>query len=617
MAVQVAPSISANSSPQLNPALTRLQRDPHSFSNPDQLRVRHLDLQLHVSFKDRALHGFAELVLDRLDGNAKELILDTNTLRIVRVECSSRGSDFSSVSFQMGKPDPILGRAMTIGLPYEADRVRIEYFTDPNALGLQWLEPSLTAGKKNPLLLTQSQTIYARSWVPLQDSPQVRMTYRANVHCPENLLAVMGAANNPQILNGGLYHFEMPQPIPSYLIALAIGDFVFKPLSLRSGVYAEKSAIDLAAAEFADIELIMSSVEKLYGPYRWDRYDLLVLPPSFPYGGMENPRLTFITPTILVGDKSLVSVIAHELAHSWAGNLVTNATWSDFWLNEGFSVYVERRIVEEIYGSRRAELEATFGRQKLDEEMVRLSANEQVLHTNCQDPEDCVTEIPYEKGALFLSQLEQTFGRARFDEFLRRYFDHFAFQSIRTTDFVDYLTTNLLREDGGPTDAVPVSEWLYEPGLPASAPKPRSEAATVVRREAQDWVEGAKPARELEASNWTAYEWLHFLKSLPSTLNGDRLRELEAEFHLTASQNSEILHEWLLMAIRAEYQPAANRLEKFLISIGREKLIKPLYEELAKSEKGMRRAKSIYRKARPGYHPLVVKKIDRLLSWQE
>jgi leukotriene-A4 hydrolase len=617
MVSKVFPSRSPNSTPQIDPTAASLETDPHSFSNPERIKIRHIDLELTASFAERTLHGFAELTLDRFDETATELVLDTMALRISRVEYSANGSAFAPAQFQMGSIHPILGTPMRVELPRDADRVRIEYFTDPNALGLQWLDPQQTSGGKQPFFLTQSQTIYARSWLPLQDSPQVRMTFRATVHCPENLLAVMGAANNPATLNKGLYHFEMPQPIPSYLMALAIGDFVFKPLGPRSGVYAEASAIELAASEFADIELIMSKVERLYGPYRWDRYDLLVLPPSFPLGGMENPRLTFVTPTILVGDKSLVSLIAHELAHSWAGNLVTNATWSDFWLNEGFSVYVERRIVEEIYGRRRAELESSFGRQKLEEEILRLSPRNQALYANCQDPEECVTEIPYEKGALFLVHLEKTFGRERFDEFLRGYFDHFAFQSIRTSDFVDYLTKELLFQDPRLTNSVPVAEWIYEPGLPESAPKPFSEAAAEVRNAANLWFEGVKPTRNLEGSSWTPYEWLHFLKSLPPTVNAKRLQELDNQFNLTGSPNSEIAHEWLLLSIRTNYEPAAQRLEDFLISIGREKLIKPLYEELAESKAGLERARTIYSRARPGYHPLVVKKIDRLLSGQK
>ncbi len=328
-------------------------RDFHSFSNPEEVRVRHVDLELTVLFEEKRLHGIAVLSLDK-SHSARRLIVDTMGLRILKVEVSTDGTNYSPTSFFLGDADPILGAALIIELPDDGTRVRIGYFTTQYTSGLQWLEPHQTAGKKSPFMLTQSETIHARSWIPLQDSPQVRVTYHAKVRTPPELLAVMSAANNPQTLGQGEYDFVMVQPIPSYLIALAVGDLVFKPLGPRSGVYAEPTVIEMAAKEFADIERMIEATEGLYGPYLWDRYDILVLPPSFPLGGMENPRLTFATPTILAGDKSLVSVIAHELAHSWSGNLVTNATWRDFWLNEGFAVYVERRILEELYGRDRA-----------------------------------------------------------------------------------------------------------------------------------------------------------------------------------------------------------------------------------------------------------------------
>lgn len=598
---------------------SQIIKDPHSFSNPHQIRVRHIDLKLTVSFEERTLHGTAVLMLERLVNDVSEVVLDTLQLDITKVECSSWDNAYQAARFQFGDNNPVLGTAMKIALPNGADRVRIEYSTKPDARALQWLEPQHTAGKTDPFLLTQSQIINARSWLPLQDSPQVRMTFRAAIQCPEHLMAVMGAANNPQSLDSGQYFFEMPQSIPSYLMALAVGKLSFSPLSSRTGVYAEESVIDAAAAEFTDIEVMMQKIEKLYGPYRWDRYDILVLPPSFPVGGMENPRLTFATSTILAGDKSLVSLIAHEAAHSWAGNLVTNATWNDFWLNEGFSVYVERRVIEEVYGKRRAEMEASLGWNELQGEMARLSDSEEILHANCnnRDPEDCITLIPYEKGALFLLQLEKTFGRSRFDSFLRSYFDHFAFQSVTTTDFVDYLQQNLLGHDETRANSIPLTEWLYEPGIPSSAPKPSSEVFSTIEADAQAWLEGRKSASELDASFWTVHEWLHFLKCLPFDLSLERLVELDRTFKLTSSQNSEIAHQWLLMAIRAGYDPAVERLEEFLLSVGREKLIKPLYEELVKSPGRQQWAREVYTKARSSYNPIVIRKLDQLLHWKE
>ena len=325
--------------------------DVHSYSNPADVRVKHIDLDWQVLFAQKVLKGTALLTVERVSRNIQApLILDSKNLNIEKVETSLNGKTYSPSAFTVASEDKILGAALTIPLPPKATRVRIHYSTRPVASGVQWLEPSQTAGKKNPFMFTQSQAIHARSWIPLQDTPQVRVTYTARVRTPPTLLAVMSAQNDPQAPRDGDYLFSMRQPIPSYLIALAVGDLSFRPLSDRTGVYAEPQVVEKAAQEFSDTEKMVQATEKLYGPYRWERYDLLVLPPSFPFGGMENPRLTFVTPTILAGDKSLVSLVAHELAHSWSGNLVTNATWRDFWLNEGFTVYLERRIQEAVYG---------------------------------------------------------------------------------------------------------------------------------------------------------------------------------------------------------------------------------------------------------------------------
>jgi hypothetical protein len=430
----------------------------------------------------------------------------------------------------------------------------------------------------------------------------------------------------------------MTQPIPSYLIALAVGDLRFRPLGPRTGVYAEPSVIDRAAHELSDTEKMVIATERVYGPYRWGRYDILVLPPSFPYGGMENPRLTFATPTILAGDKSLVSLVAHELAHSWSGNLVTNATWSDFWLNEGFTTYLERRILEAVYGRPREEMEAALGLRDLNEEIATLEDRDEILHIDLKgrDPDDGSTDIPYEKGALFLRHLEQTFGRVRFDQFLKSYFNHFAFQSITTEQFVTYLKQNLLDMYPALAAKVPVDEWIYRPGLPATAPKPTSPAFAQVERQARRWLSREVPATRISTAKWTTQEWLHFLKSVqdsfepPASAGGPAdtsatqlsetekvklMGELDRAFHLTHSGNSEIAFQWLLMSIRNRYEPAYPRLEEFLLSVGRRKFIKPLYQELVKTPEGKERALAIYRRARPTYHPIAVTSIDEVLKW--
>ncbi|HKO63163.1 MAG TPA: M1 family metallopeptidase [Pyrinomonadaceae bacterium] len=609
---------SSNSHSQTSAAPQPSGPDLHSYANSTDVRVKHVDLDWQVLFAEKVLKGTAVLTVERVSQNKQApLILDTKNLNIEKVETSSNGKTYSPGTFTLAGEDKILGSALTIPLPAKATRVRISYATRPTASGVQWLEPSQTAGKKNPFMFTQSQAIHARSWIPLQDTPSVRVTYNARVRTTPNLLAVMSAANDPGTPRDGDYSFAMRQPIPSYLIALAVGDLSFKPLSARTGVYAEPSVVNQAAQEFSDTEKMIQATEKLYGPYRWERYDMLVLPPSFPFGGMENPRLTFLTPTILAGDKSLVSLVAHELAHSWSGNLVTNATWRDFWLNEGFTVYLERRIQEAVYGKPRANMEAALGLRDLQDELGRLEDRDEILHVDLKgrDPDEGFTDVPYEKGALFLVHLEQTFGRERFDQFLRSYFDHFAFQSVTTEQFLSYLKANLLDKHPNMAATVPVTEWINNAGMPASAPKPSSPAFSEVEQQAQRWQRGEVAAGQIPVTTWSTQQWLHFLKSLPEKLDQKKMAELDQAFKLTQSGNSEIAFQWLMMSIKNAYQPAFTRVEEFLISIGRRKFIKPLYEELAKSPEGREFAMKIYRRARPTYHPIAVTSIDEVLKW--
>jgi leukotriene-A4 hydrolase len=591
--------------------------DVHSYSNPHQVRVRHVALDLTVDFNRKVLAGTATLDVERVSADASApLVLDTRALNVSRVEASADGARFAPAEFAVGKSDAILGAPLTVRLPPGARRVRVHYETSPDASGLQWLEPAQTAGRRHPFMFTQSESIHARSWIPLQDTPQVRVTYAARVRTPRALLAVMSAENDPRAPRDGDYSFRMTRAIPSYLIALAVGDLRFRSMGRRTGVYAEPSVVAKAAWEFADTEQMIEATERIYGPYRWGRYDLLVLPPSFPYGGMENPRLTFATPTVLAGDRSLVSLVAHELAHSWSGNLVTNATWRDFWLNEGFTTYIERRIVEAVYGRERAEMEAALGRRTLEELLATLDERDEILHIDLRgrDPDAGSTEVPYEKGALFLRHLEETFGRARFDQFLRAYFDHFAFRSITTEDFLAYLRANLL--DRFPREAarVGVEEWVERPGLPASAPRPSAEAFTRVEAQARRWAAGAVPAARLNTARWSTQEWLHFLKSLPGDLSAQRMAELDRAFRLTRTGNSEIAFQWLMMSIRARYEAAYPRLEEFLTTVGRRKFIRPLYQELARTPEGRERAQAIYRRARPTYHPIAATSIDEILN---
>jgi len=601
-----------------NAATSDDRKDLHSFGNPDQVRVTHVDLDLDVRFEQRVLNGSALLTVERAPGFLQgPLILDTRALNIARCECSADSTSFAPCHAEMGKQDPILGSPLRVDLPENARFVRVWYSTSPEASGLQWLTPAQTSSKKYPFLFSQSQAINARSWVPLQDSPGVRVTYGAKIRTPKDLFAVMSAENDPAAPRNGEFSFQLREPIPPYLMAIAVGDIVFRPLTKRTGVFAEREVVDKAASEFADMNRMLEAGEALYGPYRWGRYDVLVLPPSFPFGGMENARLTFATPTILAGDKSLVDTIAHELAHSWSGNLVTNATWRDFWLNEGITTYLSMRIMETVYGPARAEMEGALEKGLLLTELARLPAPDQVLHIDLKDrdpDQDGMTEVPYAKGMLFLRLLEDTFGRERFDPFLRSYFQHFAFQSVTTEDFASFLKSNLFDSDPALARTIPLDQWLYQPGLPADAPKMASSALAKVDALAGQWTSGRILVANLPGRTWTTHEWLEFLRTLPPDIGRERMGELDRTFHLTASTNAEITAEWLKLAVRNRYQPADAKLEQFLTTVGRRKYIDPLYTELVKTPEGRQRANAIFLKARPGYHPLTVEGVQAILN---
>ena len=591
-----------------------LSKDVHSFARPEQVVVRHLELDLEVDFKSKVLKGRASLEIENRNGT-RELSLDSKDLQIERITLDGGGME---TSFLKGESIPFLGEPLSIRIEPDTTWVHIDYQTSPGAAALQWLDPEQTTGKRHPFLLSQSQAILARSWVPCQDTPAVRMTYSASIQVPPGLMAVMSASNPKQLNLDGRYRFEMPQAIPSYLLAIAVGDLRFEPIGKRSGVYAEPSVIKDAVWELADTEKMLRAAEDLYGAYRWDRYDMIILPPSFPFGGMENPRLTFLTPTILTRDRSLVSLIAHELAHSWSGNLVTNKTWNDFWLNEGFTTYFEHRIMEAVYGTQVELLLAELELQKLTdsiEEDFSDTARDTWLKLDLigRDPDDAMTAIAYDKGHFFLRMLETHFGRNRWDEFLMHYFETFAFQSIDTSTFLDFLRRELLEDDKELEDSLKINAWVFGPGLPSNHPNPRSEALSQVRSQLLAFSSGTG-ARSLDVLGWRTHQYLYFLRNLPKEMTLDRIADLDRVFGFTNSGNAEILHEWLMLTIANDYRDADLALEVFLRSQGRRKFVVPLYGALTRTSGGLLKARKIYAKCRSLYHSVTREAIDALLD---
>ena len=585
-----------------------LRVDLHSFSEPHDVVTTHLDLDVEVDFDKEVISGVAQYQIENKNGS-RELILDANGLIIDSV--INAGNHFN---FILTKKDSILGQALIIDIEKDTKEVSIFYQSAPESKALQWLDPRQTAGKKHPFLFTQSQAILARTWIPCQDSPGVRFSYTAKVKVPKGLLAVMSAENPTEKNDEGIYNFKMEQAIPAYLMALGVGDLMFQALGEHTGIYAEPEIIGKAAYEFAETEDMLTIAEEMYGEYAWDRYDILILPPSFPFGGMENPRLTFVTPTILAGDRSLTSLIAHELAHSWSGNLVTNKTWNDFWLNEGFTVYFERRIMERLAGREYADMLSLLGKQDLEHEVQTIGHTHNDTHLKLdlsgRDPDDGLTDVAYEKGFFLLRLIEETVGRKQFDIFLKKYFSEHAFKVMDTEEFITYLNNNLLNSQPKAKEKIRLEDWIYGGGIPDNCPKVKSTKFKVVDYAIRSFEKGYSLAN-IKSENWSSHEWLYFLRHLPNDMTQKDLKKLDEAFNFTASGNSELLNAWFQRTIPAGYKPADKALENFLMTVGRRKFLKPLYEALYL--KDSQRAKRIYKNARGNYHSVSTQTLDALI----
>lgn len=591
-------------------------RDPFTYANYEAVRVTDLALDVDVLFDARAIDGAATLTFERLDPSATQLVLDTNDLEIKSVEALA-GEVWSATPYTLDADDPDLGSRLAVDLPAGASKVKVAYRTSPGAEGLQWLAPEQTGGKKLPFMYSQNQAINARSMAPVQDTPAVRMTYSATVRTPKELLAVMSASQDSGPRDGA-YQFSMPQPVPAYLLAIAVGDLDFRAISETIGVYAEPGIVDAAAREFADTPRMEVATSALYGPYRWGRYDLLVLPPSFPFGGMENPRLSFLTPTLIAGDKSLVATVAHELAHSWSGNLVTNKTWSDAWLNEGVTSYVENRVMESVFGRDRAAMEQALAFADLKKEVAAAERPELTqlrLPADIDHPDDAFSDVAYIKGQFFLHFLEQRFGRDAFDAFLKSWFDSHAFKAATTDDFRAFLMKTLVAGHPDVAGEGEIDEWLFGQGLPKSLVAPASAAFDNVEAEQATWISGAETAKSIRTENWTTQEWLHFISTLPDDISAERMKDLDFAFDLTNSANAEIAFAWYMKSIDARYAPAMPAVEAFLTRVGRGKFLYPLYEALSKNDQRAF-AERIFEKARPLYHPIAQRRVGEVLQAQ-
>ncbi|GBG64522.1 hypothetical protein CBR_g45218 [Chara braunii] len=626
--------------------------DPHSFTDSDQPLTQTIHLNLHVDFEAKVISGSATLELDRPANGV--LDLDTRDLHIDGAVDSSTGKP---ITFELEKPVPIKGSRLRLSLIGRS--VTISFRTSSSASALQWLEPAQTEGGKLPYVYTHCQAIHARSVFPCQDTPRARIRYTADVNIPRSARAVMSAehvgrvdlAPPPATTTGraagelttkkedgeevacrrededapggggggggdrAIEKFRMNQPIPPYLVALAVGDIVSCRIGPRSQVYAEPSILAAAAFEFAEVESMISQAESLFGPYDWEEFNVLVLPPAFPYGGMEHPRMVFLTPALVVGDRSLVNVVAHELAHSWTGNLVTNATANDFWLNEGFTTYAERRIVEKIAGADVAALQAAIGWDHLHQEIERFKDRPQLTRLRGDlegvDPDLVFSTVPYEKGFLFLRRLENEMGREAFDIFLKKYISRFRFQSITTTEFVDFLKVNV----SGIEHRIDLGTWMDGEGLPEDAPRTVSKVLDQVLGLAKGFSSGVHVS-DSDCATWKWEEWQIYLDNMPQKMKAADLRELDQRFQFSKAKNLEILVSFLTIAANSAFQPCFPMIVRSLMTIGRMKYLRPLYSGLMAS--GSSAAKELARKtfadAAPRYHPVARAVIQEVLD---
>jgi len=587
-------------------------KDSHSFSNPAEAVVKHLDLDIKVDFDTQTISGKASWTIDNTS-KGNEIIFDENTLNITKV---TLGNDEKETQFKLGDSVEFHGKPLRITIEPNTTKVNIYYNTTKDGVALQWLKPEQTADKKKPFVFSQGQSIWSRTWIPCQDSPGVRFTYNAKVSVPKDVMALMSAVNPQQKNDTGVYTFKQDKPIPSYLMAITVGDVEFKSIDSRTGVYAEHSQIHKAKWEFAKLGDMVNAAEKLFGPYRWGRYDVIVLPPSFPFGGMENPNLTFLTPTVLAGDRSLTSLLAHELGHSWSGNLVTNASWDETWLNEGFTTYVEHRIGEEVFGVNEAKMQDVLSRKVLKDNVDELGIDSLdtrlKIDLSGKNPDEGLSDIPYEKGYALLQTIEIAVGRKQFDTFLTNYFNDHAFQSINTEAFVAYINKNLIKGDKVLADKIKLDEWIYKPGIPTNIITPVSEDFNAIDAIQKTWRKtGIKGlSQKIKSTN----EKQHFIDYLPNDLTVQEMTEIDKEFNFTKGGNFVVKRQWFIIAIQHQYKVAYPAIEQFLTSYSRTYSLTPIYKEMIKTPEGKVWAKQIYAKAKSGYHATTVEALEKILK---
>uniref|UniRef100_U5EZH8 Leukotriene A(4) hydrolase n=1 Tax=Corethrella appendiculata TaxID=1370023 RepID=U5EZH8_9DIPT len=570
--------------------------DPNSFSNPEDVVIKHIDLIWNVNFDKKTLSGVATIHFDILAQSIEKILLDVSDLSIESVNVKSAKNEIP-IDFEITDHVENIGSKLTLFLPTQTSGkliVIIKYETSASASGLLWLASEQTCGKKHPYLFSQCQAIHARSILPCQDTPAVKFTYNSVLYHPAELTGLMSAIRTKNL--PGESHFEQTVPIPSYLLAIVVGAIVSRDIGPISSVWAEQEQIEESAEEFSQTNDFLKKAEEICGPYVWKRYDLLILPPSFPFGGMENPCLTFITPTCLAGDKSLANVVAHEISHSWTGNLVTNQNFEHFWLNEGFTIFVEQKILGRLNGPAFRDFHALHGLSELTDCIKVQLANEPELTKLVVDltnlgPDDAFSTVPYIKGSTFLRYLEQKFGGPEvFEAFLRSYLNKFKFQSILTDSFKSYLYEYFNKEPKYEQILASIDwdKWLFSEGMPPIIPDYDHSLVDACKRHADLWADNnldtikASSVIQEKLLSVQVIEFLALLleKKTIVDLNGEKLSFLVKTYKLNETKNSEIRFRLVRLYIKARLFGKMTEILQFLNSNFRLKFVRPIYKEL-------------------------------------
>lgn len=609
-------------------------QDPNSLSNFYEIKTTNLDLNLKVSFEEKKLSGYVTLDMVAVTDTVAEIVLDTSYMNVENVSMVQSGKT-TALKFAIDARHEAFGCALRITLPTHlktgsAVAIRVDYETTEKCTALQWLEPSQTSGKKHPYLFSQCQAIHARSLVPCQDTPAIKLHYTASITTPKPLSALMSAlrVGSSESEDGMFRTFKFHQKtsIPTYLIAIAVGNLAEREIGPRSSVWSEPEVVDAAAWEFEDTEKFICIAEELLTPYEWGLFDLLILPPSFPYGGMENPCLTFVTPTLLSGDKSLVDVAAHELAHSWCGNLVTTSNWTHFWLNEGWTVFMERKIVGRMHGEAVRQFSAIIGWKALEESIKTFGAKNPLtaLRPNLDgiDPDDSFSSVPYEKGFNLLYHLEQLLGGPSvFEPYMKANFKHFAHQSISTEDWKDFLYTYMQEHHGEEKLAllkkVDWNTWFTSPGMPPVKCDFDRTLAEVCDSLAKRWdAARSQTARDFSPSdieNFTPEQKMVFLERCQEyePFPHDVLQLMDKVYSMNGAKNSEIRFRWQILCLRGQWEAVFPHVVSFLLEQGRMKFVRPLYRNLHNCPGGSQLAKDTFVKNRRMYHPIAAALIEK------